>query len=332
VNHPLPSVTYATIKQVLLNRLQAALGLYIPDASVLSQRKRHISLHRAKDNRRVLYVCAIALQLSGAKNIPALEIANAIATLIRQVESSPGSAVSCDFTVQVVPPGWIHLELTEPAIAAWLQHLAQGEQGELRELRELGENRRIPRPSSSRLFAIQYAHARCCSLLQMAHREGLITLEEPEKRAGREERTRGQGDKGTRGQGELSPSAPSASPAPPAPSALFHVVAPEPIPWLNSDQKLRFCQPAEHALIAQLLGLLDDLYCPCPFRQPIDWEKAAVRLSHAFQTFYSCCRIWGEVKIQTIHLAQARLGLVMATQLILRLLLQRLGISAPLEL
>jgi len=38
----------------------------------------------------------------------------------------------------------------------------------------------------------------------------------------------------------------------------------------------------------------------------------------------------GEVKIQTIHLAQ-EIGLVMATQLILRLL-QRLGISAPLEL
>jgi len=61
----------------------------------------------------------------------------------------------------------------------------------------------------------------------MAHREGLITLvEEPEKRAGREER-----EKGTRGLVKVLPQ-------PPSPSALFHVVALDPIPWLNSDQKL----------------------------------------------------------------------------------------------
>jgi len=103
------------------------------------------------------------------------------------------------------------------------------------------------------------------------------------------------------------------------------VVALDPIPWLNSDQKLLFTQL--NALIAQLLGLLDDLYCSCPFHQPLI-GKSSVNL-RSFQTFYSCCRIWGEVKIQTIHLAQAEIGLVMATQLILRLLLQQLGISAP---
>lgn len=301
MNQTLPSVTYPSLKQLLLNRLQAALGLYVADASVLTQRDRHISLHRAKDNRRVLYVWAIALQLSEAKNMPALEIATAIATLIRGVGSNPGAAVSCDFTVQVVPPGWIHLELTEPAIAAWLQRLAQGEKRSGGAGGAGGDSFSplAPRPSATRMFAVQYAHARCCSLLQMADREGLITLTEP----------------------VLDTSA-----------AVFHLVAPDPIPWLNSDQ-IRLCHPAERAVIAQLLGLLDDLYCPCPSRQPIDWEKAALNLSQAFQTFYSCCRIWGEVKIQTIHLAQARLGLVMATQPVLRLLLQeRLGVCAPLEL
>jgi len=64
----------------------------------------------------------------------------------------------------------------------------------------------------------------------MAHHEGLITLvEEPEKRAGREERTRGKGD-----EERLVKVLPQL----PAPSALFHVVALDPIPWLNSDQKL----------------------------------------------------------------------------------------------
>ena len=125
---------------------------------------------------------------------------------------------------------------------------------------------------------------------------------------------------------------PLAPPTRPTPPTLFLAVAPDPLPWLDFDQ-IRLCHPTERALIVQLLGLLDDFYCPCPIRQPIDWEKAALNLSQSFQAFYSCCRIWGEVKIQTIHLAQARLGLIMATQQILRLLLQdRLGIYAPLEL
>ena len=292
MNNPLPSVTYVTIKQLLLNRLQTALSLYLADTSVLSQPNQHIYLHRAKDNSRVLYSCAIALQLSRADIIPALDIANAIATLIRQAITNTDDSVNCDFAVSVVPPGWIHLELTEPAIAAWLQRLVQGD-------KEFLSSKDRPLPTTSSLFAVQYAHARCCSLVQMAHREGLITLKEP----------------------IVSSSS----------SALFHIDAPNPIPWLNSDQ-IRLCHSAERALIAQLLELLDDLYCPCPSRQRLNWEKAALSLSQAFQTFYSCCRIWGEVKIQTIYLAQARLGLVIATQSVLRLLLQWLGVSAPLEL
>lgn len=114
---------------------------------------------------------------------------------------------------------------------------------------------------------------------------------------------------------------------------VFLAVAPNPIPWLNCDQKLRFSHPAERALIAQLVGVVDNFYYPCPSRQTVDWEKAALNLSQAFQTFYSCCRIWGEVKIQTPHLVQARLGLIIITQAVLRLLLQDMfGVWAPLEL
>jgi arginyl-tRNA synthetase len=52
-----------------------------------------------------------------------------------------------------------------------------------------------------------------------------------------------------------------------------------------------------------------------------------------FLTFYSQCRIWGEVKTATPQLAQARLGLILATQPLLHLLLQDLlGVPAPLEL
>lgn len=289
-------------------KLQAGLGLYIPDTSVLTQRTWHISLHRAKDYSRVLYGSGIAFELSQFKNIPALEIANVLATLVRGAELSVGNHeveyccqqfslatnVLQEFTVEVVPPGWIHLEVTEPAIAAWLQSLVS-----LLQVQNLSKEEpcQLTRTDTSRLFAVQYTHARCHSLVQMAHREKIITL---------------------KAQLDTSPTT--------------FLVAPDPIPWLN-HQKLRCCHPAERDLIGQLLETLDELYCPCASRQPIDWEKAALNLSQAFQTFYSCCRIWGEVKIQTLALAQARLGMVIVTQSVLRLLLQdKLGVPAPLEL
>jgi arginyl-tRNA synthetase len=116
-------------------------------------------------------------------------------------------------------------------------------------------------------------------------------------------------------------------------SAFWLAVSPNPIPWLNSGQQLCLEHPAERALIVQLLALLDELYCPRSSHQPINWHKAALDLSQTFQTFYSGCQIWGEVKNQNISLSQARLGLVLITQSVLRLLLQdRLGVVALQEL
>lgn len=298
MNQLLPFAPYLAIKQLLLNRLQAALALYISDISTLNnERGYHISLYRAQGERQFLYVSAIALQLSAAKNIPAVEIATALATLIRSSSLGQNAFISQEFTVQVLPPGLIHLEITQPLLAAWLQNLVQKQwsNGEIGRWRELHFSSTFL-SNTSRLFAVQYAHARCCSLLRMAAREGLITLQSP-----------------------------------PTFPFLFNLLTPDPIPWLTSDYKLRLCHISELALLSQLLKLLDDLYCPSP--SLVDWEKAALNLSQAFQVFYSSLRIWGEVKIQLPNLAQARLGLVLATQSVLRLLLQDLfAVPAPLEL
>ncbi len=293
MNHQLSSVKYLAIEQLLTRQLWAALQLYIFDRSVLSGLKSP-PLKRIQQQQRVLYVSAIALQLSSVLKLPAMDIAHALAELVCHQTNGQ------HFTVQVVPPAWIYLELTEPYLAAWLQHLTQAplqlEQG------YLGDLGRKSNPKSKielSLFAVQYAHARCCSLLQLAHREELISLKSTD-------------------------SAHS--------SALWLAVAPLPIPWLNQEQKLCLCHSGEWGLINQLWAILDELYCPNPSRQPPNWHKAALSLSQAFQTFYSYCRIWGEVKSQNLPLAQARLGLVLITQSVLRLLLQsKLGIVAPSE-
>lgn len=288
MNHQLSSIKYLAIEQLLARQLWAALELYIFDRSLLNRLKSP-RLKRIQQQQRVLYVSAIALQLSSVLKLPAMDIAHALAELVCHQTDGQG------FTVQVVPPSWIYLELTESYLAAWLQHLTQAplqlEPG------EMGRSNPKSKLELS-LFAVQYAHARCCSLLQLAHREELISLKPTSAHS----------------------------------SALWQAVAPLPIPWLNEEQKLCLCHSGEWSLIDRFCAILDELYCPYPSRQPPNWHKAALSLSQAFQTFYSYCRIWGEVKSQNLPLAQARLGLVLITQSVLRLLLQsKLGTVAPSE-
>ncbi|WP_366837609.1 DALR anticodon-binding domain-containing protein [Nostoc sp. LPT] len=149
------------------------------------------------------------------------------------------------------------------------------------------------------LFAVEYAHARCCSLVLLAHREGLIKLREP---------------------------VPNTSPA------FWDVIFPNPLPWLNCDGTLRLNHPDERRLIGELIQVVDNIECP-DVSGSVKWEKVALNLSQAFEKFWSNCRIWGEVKITSPELAQARLGLLMATQSVLKFVLEEnLGVFAPLEL
>jgi len=223
-----------------------------------------------------------------------------------------------EFTIHVVKPGWIHVTVNPTMLAAWLQTVASGGllNGELEDLgdkgdkEDLGATEELPMPNAQcpmpnapcpmphSPFPIQYAHARCCSLLRLAHREGLITLEpEPDN--------------------SLLPE---------------RIIAPNPLPWLDSDGQLSLVHPAENRLIDKLVQVIDDLYCGSP-QQRVNWEKAALDLSEAFGNFWADCRIWGEVKLNCENLAQARLGLIMVTQSVLRLLLQDcLGVEAALEL
>ncbi|MEH1843298.1 MAG: DALR anticodon-binding domain-containing protein [Nostoc sp.] len=225
------------------------------------------------------------------------------------------------FSIQIVPPGLIHFELTHLTLAAWLQNLVFGSLGEVGEAGkdEDKANNQCPilrlRPSATlrtssvqvpnaqcpipNLFAVQYAHARCCSLVLLAHREGLIKLKEP---------------------------VPNTSPA------FWSIISPNPLPWLNCDGILRLNHPDERRLIGELIQVVDNIDSP-DVKGSVKWEKVALSLSQAFEKFWCNCRIWGEVKITSPELAQARLGLLMATQSVLRFVLEEnLGVFAPLEL
>lgn len=278
------SADYRVIKQVLLPHLQVALNLYLLNYRLALQPQLNVSWCQKKDCG-FTYVWAIALQLSAIQKLPAIQIAmrlinfintKAIADDIRQKLATENTG-STLIATRIVSPGLIYLELTDCAIAAWLQYSIT--HPPKRETYCLQKENNIP---SS--FTLQYTHARCYSVLQLAVREEIL---------------------------------------PPALTPIF---------FLDSQQQLICHHAAEQALIKQLLMSFDNLYCPSPNLKP-HWEKIAVDLCQAWQTFYAYCRIWGEVKRDHLHLAQARLGLTLLTQRLLAVLLNdKLGIYAPTEL
>ncbi|MDV2995909.1 MAG: hypothetical protein N4J56_005563 [Chroococcidiopsis sp. SAG 2025] len=306
MNHRSPPLAELTPKQALLQQIQAALSLYILDTPSLTDRKSYFPLQLSKQ-RPVVYRCAIAFKLSQLVNSPTIEVAQSISQLIAQQNHQQ------NLIFQVVSPGWIDLELTQPSLAAWLQHWigtlpslgsrerfgagSRGDKGAKNNRQPLTVNRQLPITNS--LFPIQYAHARCCSLLKMAHGENIITIKSKNS--------------------DIK-------------SSCLQVISPQPIPWL-SEAKICLYHPSELNLLIESIAVLDELYCPAPTRKSLNWLKVALNLSQAFQTFYSQCRIWGEVKNQNLNLAQGRLGLVAIAQSLFRILLvEVLNSCAPLEL
>ncbi|MDR9895566.1 DALR anticodon-binding domain-containing protein [Aetokthonos hydrillicola Thurmond2011] len=257
------------------------LSIYTEKAQLECMNEEYFPLHKDRSNHKILYTSGIVPRLSKYENVSPQEIEKSIV-------SHFSANYSNEFKVQSVSPNWIRFELTDPALATWLQGVA--EEGTLSrgalEQREQGEQGRqgekeifVPGVGNS-LFSVQYAHARCCSLLRLGKQEGLID------------------------------------------SSNF-------IPWLDSKKELRLTHPASTSLIDELIQVVDFSECNIL----IKWEKVALKLSQAFENFWSQCRIFGEVKTTSSDLAAARLGLVMATQSVLSFLLEtKLGISAPREL
>ncbi|MBW4671069.1 MAG: glutamate acetyltransferase [Cyanomargarita calcarea GSE-NOS-MK-12-04C] len=284
---------YTALKQLVYSHLIAAVDTDVNVTETQSRSFIDISLYKSRDVQKILYISGVALQRSKFLGFPAMEIASPIASNL---------LATCgeNFKVQIVSPGWIHLELTDLILAAWLENLVSfsegwGEGGMGRGGDGEKQNLNFPPaplpPCPPSLFTVQYAHARCCSLMRLAKLEGLIKIHQV----------------GT--DTSLSPT----------------------IPWLNID-RIRLNHQAERYLIGELVQVVDDLIYPRS-SSSLHWEKAALDLTMAFEAFWCNCRIWGEVKTQEPKLAEARVGLVMATESVLRLILEeKLGISAPIEI
>jgi len=257
-----------------------------------------IPIKQIRDCGGVIYKSAIALKLAPVLPQPAMYIATELAKYCREIVNTKGKTDIVNFQVEVISSGIIFLKLMDLSIVNWLSSLTSVPlKGDKQKFQVEVDHQSC---ETMNVFPIQYSHARCCSLLHMGERDGLITF---------------------------APITPESY------SQFWFIHTLDPIPWQKSNGQLQFLHHAEYELIAQIASALDCIYCVSITRKSVNWVKVASSLSATFQTFYRQCRIWGEVKVKTPKLAKARLGLVLATQSLLKYILEeKLGTKAPLEL
>jgi hypothetical protein len=245
------------IKQLLLNQLQVAIGSHAQAAGITSDgidrimTPAAIPLKQLRDDPRVVYRSAIALKLSSLYQLPALDLAEQLVNYLPESPTWGDFKRILEFDVGVTNLGSIDFHLTDRGLANWLQHLTEnpliqppphlqrpypvspllaGEGLGVRSrevaskdqeaFRKAIADRKSNTKLSHNLFPVQYAHARCCSLLCLGHSQNLIKIK----------------------------------------ASGYSILEPNPIPWLNPEGKLYLVQPAERKLIAQLLWLVDELH------------------------------------------------------------------------
>ncbi|NET56460.1 MAG: hypothetical protein F6K47_09895 [Symploca sp. SIO2E6] len=285
-----------------------------------------IQVKRCSHDTDIVYSCAIALKLAPVLQLRAIDIAHQLMNAFKEGNRELGelgeknwswelgvtntqqiTLNNLNFRVEVVSSGWIYFRLEEESLATYLQQLISWRD------RERGSGGEGVRGDSEHLFPIQYAHARCCSLLRLAHRQGVIKLSDAN---------------GTTYNGEWDRSSSNSPKTDKNPNSQFPIPNSQ-FPILNSQFSMLLVHPAERHLIAQIVDVQDAL----SNHSQLQGVKLAGELSQAFEQFYRSCRIWGEVKSQTPKVAQARLGLVAVTRVLLRSLLEEhLSTFAPVEL
>ncbi|MGB3240168.1 MAG: hypothetical protein WBB29_17890 [Geitlerinemataceae cyanobacterium] len=189
------------IRSIWESQIRSALN-----ACGISPEIPRIPITRSRDPRKSAYRSAIALQLAPQLAQSPLQLARDIAAQLPETS---------DFAVLVSPPGWIDCQLTDVGLAKWLQHW-------IGKSIDLPPHLQVPPPEDR--FPVQYARARCCTLLRLADAEGLIVL-------------------------KSSP-------------IEIEIISPDPIPWLDDIPSLRLQHPAEQVLMCQLVAVVEAIEDP----------------------------------------------------------------------
>lgn len=316
MNCSLPKITYPALRTLLRFRLYGAIGLQIEvsvkkvsttthqnnfDASKVKLLLKSIQLKQVRnDTFTIIYQSAIALKLSSVLRRDSSKLAYQILDEFHledvnfcQENLTAAQCILSDFTSKVVHPGLLQFELGDRGLSVWLQCLMNSPlpNNSIEPIPRLTSRKKpltqTPK-NGEQLFICQHSYARCCSLLRLAH-ESVITLNCLEV------------------------------------DDLWMILTPNPIPWLTAQGHLCLVHPAERALISQLVAIVDDFSNLIITAESC--LKSALALSNSFQNFHGACQIFELMSPSSLQRSQARLGLVMATQRLLKDLLD-IGLNA----
>ena len=303
-----------SIQRLLQQQLCHAVSLWQENNYLTQCLPKKIFSSHLKHYTGLVYRSAIAFPLASIFQLSPLDIASQLVTILKEkAGESPCEKEKLEFMVIAIPQGSasrcghgsasrrasgsIDFQLSDRSLAFWLQQLPSWLTQDFSSRSTNAQ--KSPQPQQKQenkvnLFPIQYAHARCCSLLRLGQEEGLIQL----KNLDFSQRS-------------------------------WQWLEPTPIPWLSESGNFLLIQPPETNLIAQFLFIVDAL----DSSKEIDWPKLATLSSNTWLNFYGHCPIWGEIKEKKRQIAQARLGLIALTQYFLQILLEeRIRVIAMKEL
>jgi hypothetical protein len=213
----------------------------------------------------------------------------------------------------VHPEGWLYADFAANYLAQFLQNLITAEPTllSIASTKQVLKTRSTIISSDPVLFGLQYAHARCCSLLHLGAQEKFLPPSDLEHYFR---------DCGT---------------------SL----------WQTNSGELRLQTKAEQALLLALLqfpqslspqrvtysccapmvsGIETRLIWPLP---PAHLHKQAIAWSQLFSDFHRDCRLFGAVQKNTPQIALARFGLIYIVKNVLTFLLEEIfQVTAPLVL
>lgn len=297
-----PVALRSLVRRALGDRLSQSFVGSVDEGATLGliKSRQEIALNRIRTPETVVYVSPVAHYLAAQRAQPVKAIAHDLATQLMPGAECFPHASNPDLATRLwhhcrlrtTPTALIEITVGDRGLALWLQQSIEA-------LSLLGLTPAFTMVSSSALtpadesivWAGQMAHARCCSLLGLAAREGLIQLVND-------------GDR-------------------------WHITQPTPVPWMADETTLWLHHPAERALLTHLIDTMDDLVAQTPLSQTrvLKWIE---RLALAVQQFDRACRLFGEVRQTQLPLVQARLGVLLIGRSLLESLLKHgLQVAAP---
>ncbi len=301
-------IHYPSLVQWLADRLAGAISELEPMANVLPN-VMPLPLFISSSHFGV-FSSPLLLKLSRGKGASA---AQHVGTQILQTFAQHSKAESFSPKLWMHPEGWLYADFDSNNLAKFLQYLTTAEPTLLAVAspRQTSEISPLTISSDPVLFKLQYAHARCCSLLRLAHQEKFLPFDNLEHYFRDCGTSLWQTD-----SGELRLHTK-------AEQALLLVLLQ--FPQSLTPQKVVYgcCAPT-------VLGAETRVMWPLP---PAHLRKQSMFLGQLFSNFYSDCRLFGDIQTHEPQLASARFALVLILKKVLAFVLEDiLQLTAPLTL